>query len=294
MTVGIAAICEGGRTIVMATDRLVSVSEAGLFMEMERKKLVELVPGVWMAMTGTLQDADYTKDRFSQAAQSVAGQSVFQIAEQVRKASEYICEKQVEDRVVRPALGISYSQFKKACLEKQTTELIKDVYLKAGAHKFDLELMLGGFDGGNARIYRVTFSSVNSHDGLGFTSIGCGRTIAAAMLARYGQTTFCHSLADTTFRIYEAKRASEQTRLVGNTTDILVLRDGCAAQFLSDEALISLAGIYDQRMPETLSPTEVSAIERVLPESLASCTLDPLDSPKPRRRSRRRGRSSSE
>lgn len=90
MTVGIAAICDKGKAIVMAADRLVTAGEATLATEMETKKLMPLSAQVWVAITGTIQDSEYVQERFKHVASLLAVQTVHQIARRLRKACEHM------------------------------------------------------------------------------------------------------------------------------------------------------------------------------------------------------------
>jgi 20S proteasome alpha/beta subunit len=176
----------------------------------------------------------------------------------------------------------------KSMSRKTTTDLVRDVYIKAGNYKFGLELMVAGIDDSDAHLYRVTFSNVNSHEGMAFTAIGCGQTVASVLLAQHGHTTLVRPLAETIYRVYEAKRVSEQTRLVGEATDILILRKGQGHRFLSAEALGTLERIYQQRRPPAMSPDDLSAIAEIClegtpppPEEREPSTPDQPDQPGP-------------
>jgi hypothetical protein len=64
MTVGIAAICDNGKAIVMAADKLMTVGEANLATDGTICKLMPLSPRVWTAITGSIQESEYAQERF--------------------------------------------------------------------------------------------------------------------------------------------------------------------------------------------------------------------------------------
>jgi len=274
----------------MAADRLVTVGEAFLNIEMDRKKIVQLTPRVWLTITGTVQDAEYARDRFTQASHLFAGQSVLQIAKRLRKACEHIRRRQIEERIIKPGIGVTYAEFSKACLSNQTTPLMSDAFNKINNFNFDLELMLVGIDDSGAHLYRINCFYVNSHEGLAFTTIGVGRTIAAAVIASYEGSTLSLPIAETIYRVYEAKRASEQTNLVGGLTDMLLLRQGSEPTLIPQQSLDVLANIYDKRKKVSLSAGELSDITNSIPTITRPHSPEAPESTKhgrPRQRRRR-------
>src|SRR5690554_6555622 len=80
MTVGIGAICDDGKAIVMAADRLCTVGEAGLVTELGVKKLIPLTPHVMVTVTGTIQDSEYVSERLRHASNLLTEQSVHRVA----------------------------------------------------------------------------------------------------------------------------------------------------------------------------------------------------------------------
>ena len=90
--------------------------------------------------------------------------------------------------------------------------------------------------------------------------------MATVALAMSGPQFQSRSIPETVYRVYEAKRAAEQTRLVGKQTDMVLIRRGSESQYLSDELIEELRSIYKRRKPSPLADGELSAIEGVLPK----------------------------
>lgn len=96
-------------------------------------------------------------------------------------------------------------------------------------------------------------------DSLAFYAIGSGSIVAQVVLARRGHDR-SRSLAETIYSLYDAKRAAESVSGVGHSTDLCVLRPGKDPEFLPNETLDTLQGVYDRLRPPTLSDDDLKAI----------------------------------
>jgi 20S proteasome alpha/beta subunit len=260
MTVGIGAICESGNAIVMAADRLSTVGEASLVVDHGNVKLVQLSPQMMVTITGTLQEAEYVSERLRHVSSLLSLQSVHQVAKRLKRACAHIRDKQIEDRIIRPNLGISFTDFSKACLNNATTPIISDIFNRIGAHKFQLELLLSGMDDSGSHLYLIGSMGINSYEGMGYVAVGIGATLATVSLTKYGGNCRAWSLPDAVYRTYEAKRESEGTNLVGAMTDMMVLRKGGKPAYLSPELVESLRRIYESKRPPELTDDERGSI----------------------------------
>src|SRR3954464_2667940 len=128
-----------------------------------------------------------------------------------------------------------------------------------------LALLVCGFDDDGAHIYRVSNASANSYGAIGYHAIGCGESIATITLCGRGRSFHNASIAETVYRVYEAKRAAEQTGLVGKKTDMLLLRQSHEPEILSKDAIVECRKIYKKYKPVKLASDEISAISSKLP-----------------------------
>jgi 20S proteasome alpha/beta subunit len=265
MTVGIAAICDNRKAIVLAADKLMTIGEANLTMDTESHKVMPIAPHVWVAITGTIQDSEYAQERFRHSANLLSVQSVLQIAKRLRKACEHMRARQIEERILRPIWNISYKEYNRACLRSPTPSMVNDVLTRILGFQYALTLLVCGFDDDGAHIYRVNNATVNSHKGIGFHAIGYGETIATATLCRRGRNFIDESIAETLYRVYEAKRAAEHTGLVGKGTDMVLLTKGCEPEMLSEDLIAECRRVYKKYKPMGLADDEISAINSKLP-----------------------------
>lgn len=261
MTVGIAAICDDGKAIVMAADRLITVGEAQLVTEIERPKIQKLLPNVWLTITGPVQQYEFAMENYEDSAWLVRGTSVHVIARRLRLACHRIRRRMIESRYTQAHLGLTYREFVKLCAKSQVVNtIVADVYSKASNHAFDLVMMIAGIDDQGPHLYLVNDLGINSFKSMGFAAIGIGAASATVSLARDEKCYYSRSVAETMYRVYEAKRACEQTALVSKATDMVVIRRS-EPQVVSLAQLDVLRRIYESRIKTQLSASELESIE---------------------------------
>jgi 20S proteasome alpha/beta subunit len=261
MTVGIAAICDGGKAIVMAADRLITVGEAQLVTEIEHPKIQKLLPNVWLTITGPVQQYEFAMEHYKDSDWLVRGTSVHVIARRLRLACHRIRTRMVESRYTQAHLGMTYREFVRHCADSQVINtIVADVYNKATNHSFDLIMMIAGIDDRGPHLYLVNDLGVNSFKAMGFAAIGIGAASATVSLARDEKCYYSRSVAETMYRVYEAKRACEQTALVSKSTDMVVIRES-EPLVVSPAQIDVLRCIYESRMQKHLSASEIASIE---------------------------------
>src|SRR3954470_10999978 len=178
MTVGIAVICEEGKAIVMAADRLITVGEASLVTEVAHPKLKQLSPNLWLTITGSVQQYEYALERFEGVSQLVRGNSIHRIARRFRKACHRIRAKILQYRFTEANLGITYEDFSKQCMDNPTTNIMSDIYNKMLAHPFDMLVLMAGIDDRGPHIYLINDMTINSFKAMGYAAIGIGAVSA--------------------------------------------------------------------------------------------------------------------
>lgn len=286
MTLGIAAICENGTGAVMAADRLVGTGIAGLELEMDNKKLIQLYAHAMVSVTGILSEADFTIEKFRDTSGDFANRSTIQIAERLRDVCQQVRVEQCEGMYLRRTLGIGMEEFRQlSSSASPQSALFGDIYTKINNHNFGVSFLLAGVDHNGAHLFVANDAGVVSHESLGFMAVGSGAVVAQAAFSRR-QHIRARSLADTVYGLYEAKRAAEPVQGVGPATDIAVLRHGRDPQFLSEQSIATLSEIYERRRPPALAESDVTAIADTLPNSTPPAAASNRTASKTRRRRR--------
>jgi 20S proteasome alpha/beta subunit len=126
--------------------------------------------------------------------------------------------------------------------------------------KLNIEILLAGFDGDNARLFWINDETVEGIHELAYRAIGSGFIQATASVSRRGHDP-SDSLPETVYALYEAKRAAEMVSGVGRHTDIAVLQPQRETRFLGREQLKELRRIYKRMKPRKLSDHDSGAIK---------------------------------
>ncbi len=133
------------------------------------------------------------------------------IARRLRKACHKIRLEMIEEQCTQSDLGISYKKFIKKCLGPHTNQVIAEELKKTIGHPFDMLILLAGVDAGNSpHLYVISDTAITSYITLGYAAVGCGTTIATTSLADDGKGYYRRSIAETSYRVYEAKRAAHK------------------------------------------------------------------------------------
>lgn len=229
MTVCIAAICEKGKSIVVAADRMfTSPPPVNIEFESDESKIEHFLDGIVVLPSGNTaivtEILDAAKEKMSGKATTMS-----EVGELIRTGYETIRARKAEENVAIPMVG---SDFITARASGRTLpdylELQGGIYqgIVAQSFQFNLgtELLLAGIDRNGSRIAAITHpGSIFWLDKLGYGATGSGAIHAVSSLNLCGQSR-SHDLFITLYAVYSAKRAAEVAPGVGgNFTDLAVL-----------------------------------------------------------------------
>lgn len=258
MTVGIGAICDEGRVIIVATDRLVTAG--GVEFEGDVRKITPVGPRIVAASTGTQSDTWHIFKRAKFPKQSV--KSVPHLAKKLLKAREQFRSKQVEYLFTKRNLGLTLRQFGKRSV-KLATPIYQDVYQRILSFSGNM-FLLAGFDADGAHLLTIgeTGALPVSHSDPSFTTIGCGNAESHSAMIRFGYSRTT-PLPQALIQVFEAKRAAEYVTGVGDTTDIAIIRES-GVTMLDSETVDRVRAICETVMrPPPLSADQRAAIDAI-------------------------------
>ena len=229
MTVCIAAICEGGKNIVVAADRMFTfTAPVSLEFETGERKIDILAPTCVALGSG---NSSFGKEIVSATLGTLAGSTTPQIdavVEALKTAYIQIRANKVREMVVVPMLGpdyLRYEQFNVSLptyLEKQAG-MFQQIVIQANQVNLGTDFLVAGIDNKGARVAYVGHpGTVAWLDKLGYGAVGSGAIHATTRLALVAQSS-TNSLTETLYYVYAAKRASEVAPGVGQITDISVI-----------------------------------------------------------------------
>jgi 20S proteasome alpha/beta subunit len=228
MTVGIGAICEDGKSVVVAADKMVTFgSPMNLQTEPPAlKKITELTERVLLVFSGNTADGEEIISATRPQLTDEIKSSVGRIAEVVKECYAKHKQHRAEETILKPLLGADFTRFQALVAESPASQILSQVLGTLMQHNLNTEVLVAGVDDSGAHIFAVI------HPGqllplatTGFGAIGSGG-IHAAVRMSLAQHTKSASLVETMYNVYEAKRASEVAPGVGKLTDIAIIRNG--------------------------------------------------------------------
>jgi hypothetical protein len=259
MTVCIGAICDEGKSIVVAADRMMTYgAPMNLQVEAAVRKIIPLSDKAVLLFSGSVPDgegiANGTKSKMQ------GGQfGPKQVADFAAAVYQEIKRKRVEDTILRPLLGIDFGQFQQLVSQSASSQVLGQMLGMIAQHNLSLDVLLAGIDEGIGHLSVVAHPGMAlPMDTVGTSAIGSGGLHAAIRLS-LGRQARDIGLPETIFNVYEAKRASEVAPGVGKVTDIAVL-NGCGVSFV-DESVFKILDSIEKQKP-SLSAEELEQLEK--------------------------------
>lgn len=190
-------------------------------------------------------------------------------ADAVRNAVQSAYEKEFHERFFRQHLAkwgySSISEFRRDGFNELGKDLYTEYAIKLAKFDLGLELLTYGFDDeGLAYLYEVASpGNVISHNLRGFAAIGSGSWMALAALNRrpIRKGIGGENIAETVYRLLDAKFSSETASGVGHATHVNIMGRGGKVGHLSDDELRELRVIWDEQMR---APEPEKAVNMIL------------------------------
>ncbi len=267
MTVCIAAICDGGKAIVVAADRMFTAGPPiNLEFETAEKKIEELSPSCVALLSGNSAFGTEIMQGALARLHGAQRPQVVLAAESVKESYAHVRATKVRETIIVPNLGPDFSRAEGLGINIPT--YLKDqpnVYgqLTMVMSNFNMgsDIIVAGVDDQGARLAVIGHpGTVAWFDKLGYAAIGSGG-IHATMRLSLGAHTRNSPLVDTLYRVYDGKRASEVAPGVGQETDIAIVYPDRTEQG-SPELLKSLLELFKESGGKV--PTSLDSIARVV------------------------------
>lgn len=245
MTICIAVLCNQSKHIVVVSDRMITSSYPPIEFEHGIPKLVEICPSCIVLTSG---DALAHADLCRVVRARISGLShprAATITEEVRKA--YVAQrlKTIEERFLAPR-GWTLKDFYETHVRTLPPDLFVAIDHQLSSYDYGLEIIVAGSDSDEAHIYGIRHpGEVDCYDSLGYHAIGIGAMHAISSLIVNGcLPTININMA--VYLAYEAKKNAENAPMVGQDTDMAIIKEG-GYDTISSEQIALLEQIYDSR-----------------------------------------------
>jgi hypothetical protein len=229
MTVCIAAVCDGGRHIVVAADRMFTVSApVNLEFETAEQKIEDLSPSCVALSAG---NSAYAKEIINATVKELAGARnplIENVAEAIKTSYIQIRANKVREQVILPMLGPDYIRHEQFNVSApaylaQQPQIYQQLIMQSANVNIGCDFLVAGIDAGGARVCYVGHpGTLVWLDKLGYGAIGSGAVHATTRLSLGAQTRDT-PLASSVMAVYAAKKGSEVAPGVGNATDIAIV-----------------------------------------------------------------------
>lgn len=260
MTICIAAVCDGGKSIVVAADRMFTApAPTSMEFETSEKKIESLATGCVAMSSG---NSAYATEIIAGTLVGLAGaqQPLMSIvAERVKEAYVAVRMAKVREQIIVPNMGPDFLRVEatgKTIPEYLAPQAALYGQLVMLMSQFNLgsDFIVTGVDTGGARICVIGHPGTLAWlDKLGYAAIGSGG-IHANMRLALGAQTRSSPLVDTVYRVFDAKKASEVAPGVGPETDMAIVTAG-GIKVLSEKVLKTLLEIFNKaegKKPDSL------------------------------------------
>lgn len=241
MTVCIAALCDNGERIIIASDKMVTVGQIIEF-EHDVSKFEKLTDNsiVMTAGSTTLQN-DIIKEALSKI-RSIRAPNFKQVTDELKNAYVNIRVKRAEELHLKPK-GLTFNMFYQN-QRMLLPEIVFQVTDAINKTSLGVEYILCGFDDRGHIHYIVDPGVSESFDSVGFCAIGTGNLNAvSAFTANNYAPSF--PIEKGLYMVYLAKKEAERAPGVGNDTDVVILTKNGITQ-LGDNEKKELDEIFNQ------------------------------------------------
>lgn len=271
MTVCIGAICESGKSVVVAADRMVTFgSPMNLQAEPPTlRKIFSVGESCVLLFSGSVPDGEEivaeVQSRLTQKNLQVA--KVAKVADATKSAYITLKRKRVEETILGPMFGVGYKDFQNLVVQSSASQILMQTVGMVSQHNLQLDFLIAGTDATGAHLHLASHpGQLQSVNMVGYAAIGSGGLHAMVQLS-LAQHTAAAALSEAVFNVHEAKKAAEVAPGVGKFTDLAIIRGGKVYELKAD-ALSTLEQVHKEK--PALSQEEWSRIQKVCDESTAN------------------------
>ena len=229
MTVGIAAVCDSGKRIVIASDRMITNYGSGVEFETLESKLERLSPKcAVLQSSGDMSITTEIVESVRLQMEVPHDSSVAGLADLIKSNYTKVRLRRLDDRIVVPTLGPDYVRNRENGVSlpdylKNQQAMFQTLALRMEQHDLSVQLLVAGADNSAAHLFLVNNPGVcQNMDKLGYATIGSGYMHALIWLQLARQTRQTDVLT-TLLDVYSAKRVAEVAPGVGKETDMAII-----------------------------------------------------------------------
>ncbi len=263
MTVCIAAMCDKGTKVVVASDTTVTNMLIPIEFEHLQGKISRLSP-TCVAMTAG--DALAYTELFSMVTTNLSAlrePSIFDIVDNIKSCYKDVRHQEIRERILGPRGLEDLEHFYKLQTHLER-EVVYKIQNQIDTYDYGLEILVAGMSGARSHIYGVIDPGTSlCFDAINFHAIGSGMILALNSLIS-NSCDLNKSYQETIIAVFQAKRLAEKAPGVGTETDMAIVMDK-GALWISREEIQNLIPIHEkwQRKDDTWEEDLNNLITRI-------------------------------
>ena len=245
MTICISASCNDGRTIVVASDRMLTAPFLTVEFDHQDAKIYQIGRNCVALSSGDALCVQEILVGGVGAASQLQNPLVKTLADQIKMQFCEVRKQRINDLFLGPR-GVDFDSFYQRGMINQFPQDLS-MFIDSQVQKYKLETMIlvAGVDDSGAHIYCVEDpGALSCFDRLGYHAIGSGHRHAVLKLVALGQHQQ-KSINETIFNVYCAKRVAELAPGVGQATSMKIVSRG-GTHAVEQEILDRLVPAYEQ------------------------------------------------
>jgi hypothetical protein len=144
MTVCVGAMCDDGKSAVVAADKMVTFGPP-MMMQTEPpvlRKIVTLTEESVFLFSGSVPDSEEMLSKVLSAIGKGKRQSISFIAETVKTAYAELKRKRVEETILKPLLGADFGQFQALAAQSAASQILQQVLGMIAQHNLQSEALV--------------------------------------------------------------------------------------------------------------------------------------------------------
>jgi 20S proteasome alpha/beta subunit len=156
MTVGIGSICDNGKALIVAADRMMTFgSPIHLQSEGSVPKILPLADNSVLLFSGSVPDGTALAHGAT-AALKDGTVGIRQLADVAARVYQDLKRRRVEDSILRPLLGVEFAQFQQLVSQSASSQVLGQVLEMISQHNLQLDAIIAGIDDDGGRLSVVT------------------------------------------------------------------------------------------------------------------------------------------
>jgi len=262
LTICIAA-ASGKKHVVVASDRMVTLSIPSTEFEQNLSKTVKITKNSVAATSGNL--LAYTpihQETLKLLHQDSTDPDIQRVAELIRRGYVKARNEKLEQDIL-VQIGLNMQTFYDRN-QKLSPNIVANMVQAMSQYNFNLSILVAGVDSSGPHIFRVdTPGRIETFDSIGHCSVGSGELHAISTFIANDYDPDL-DLDHVVAMVYEAKKKSEKAQGVGEETDICIIcNDGIVK--LPDDKMKKLNEFYNTKTEqEKKSVSETEGLVKTL------------------------------